>query len=141
MTNPKVHHDKHYTGIVLHAIYSIQTICQLRCVYKLRRVIASRESSSIHYIQHREVREDNISGSVGKLSSKCFHKNSVPDKRFESEVTPSHIHSSVDIHVFWRSPRTGTKCITFAVSPSCLPIFKSDERETVNVAAKNDNTS
>ncbi len=81
-------------------------------------------------------------GRVSKLSSKCFHQNSVPDTRFEAEVPPSHIRSSMDIHVFWRSPWTGTKCITSsAVSPSCLTILKSDERETVNVAAKNDNTS
>ncbi len=114
-------------------------VCSLRCVYKLRRVIASRESSSMRYIQHRKVRENTRSKH---LSWTCFHQNSVPDTRFEAEVPPSHIRSSMDIHVFWRSPRTGTKCITSsAVSPSCLMILKSDKRETVNVAAKNDNTS
>ena len=76
-------------------------------------------------------------GRVRKLNWKCFHQNSLPDTCFEAEVPPPHIRSSVDIHVFWRSPRTGTKCITSsAASPSCLPILKSDERETVNVAAK-----
>ena len=76
-------------------------------------------------------------GRVSKLNSKCFHQTIITDTRFEAEVPPPHIRSSIGIHVLWRSPRTGTKCITSsAVSPSCLPIFKSDERETVNVAAK-----
>ena len=55
---------------------------------------------------------------------------------------PHRIRPAMDIHVLWRTPRTGTKCITSsAASPSCLSILKSDERETVNVAAKNINTS
>ena len=81
-------------------------------------------------------------GQVSKLSLKSVQQNSVPDTRFEAEVPPPHIRPVMDIPVFWRSPRTGTKCITSpAASPSCLPILKSDERETVNVAAKNVNTS
>ena len=99
----------------------LHTVCPLRCVYELRRVVAPCESSSIRYIQHHEVREKHqidcntiFRGRVSKLSSTFFI----------------------------RSPRTGTKCITSsAASPSCLPISKSDERETVNVAAKNVNTS
>ena len=66
----------------------------------------------------------------------------VPVTRFEAEVHPPHILPAMEIHVFWRSPRTGTKCITSpAASPSCLPILKSDERDTVNVAANMFNTS
>ena len=120
----------------MQSILSLANSLSVDIVYKLRIVIASGESSSIRYIQHREVRENTRSSP----RSKCFHQNSVPDTRFEAEVPPSHIRSSMD--VFWRSPRTGTKCITsFAESPSCLTILKSDKRETVNVAAKNDNTS
>ena len=61
---------------------------------------------------------------------------------FSSEEPSPYTRPAMGIPVFWRSPRTGIKCITSsAMSPSCLPIFKSNERETVNVAAKNVNTS
>ena len=71
---------------------------------------------------------------VSKLSSKYFYQNSASDTRFEIEVPPSHIRHALDSHVFLRSPRTGITCITSsAASPSCLPILKSNERETVKV--------
>ena len=63
MTNLKMHHDKHYTYIVLHAIYPESFKQSARCdvCTKLRRVKAPRESSSIRYIQHHEVRENTTS--------------------------------------------------------------------------------
>ena len=149
MTNPKVHHDKHYTGIVLHAIYSescslhVEMCVQTSHSDSFQRILIHTLHSTPWSPRKHQIDCNTIfQGRVSKLSSKCFHQNSVPDTRFEAEVPPSHIRSSMDIHVFWRSPWTGTKCIpSSAVSPSCLTIFKSDERETVNVAAKNDNTS
>ena len=99
------------------------------------------------YSQHHEVRDQVdwntiVRGRVSKFNSQCFHQNSVSQSRFEAEEPSPHIRPAVDIRVFWRSPRTGTKCITSsALSPSCIPIFKSNEREIVNVPAKNVNTS
>ena len=79
---------------------------------------------------------------MSKFSLKCFHKNCVSQSRFEAEEPSPHKHPAMNSRVFWRSPRTGTKCITSsAASPSCLPILKSDKRVTVNVAATNINTS
>ena len=65
----------------------------------------------------------------------------ISQSRFETEEPSPHTHPAMNSRVFWRSPRTGTKCITSsAASLSSLPILKSDNRVTVNVAATNINT-
>ena len=148
MTIPQMHHEKHYTWI-RHAIFSES--CSLpveMCLRTSQSDSCPRILTHTLYSKSRSQRKDHVDCNtifregVSKLSSKCFHQNSVSDTRFEAEVPRPHMLPAVDIHVFWRSPWTGTKCITSsAASPSCLSILKSDDRETVNVAAKNVNTS
>ena len=140
----------------LHSI--LQTFYPLRCVYELRRPIAHRGSSSIRFTQHHEIREitRSISLATGEqVQLQMSHVFScivliVLLTSLSSSCTFSIAHRTNSyVSPRWgcmeymnKEQRTGTKCITStAASPSCLLILISDERETINAAAKHVNTS
>ena len=123
ITNPKMSHDEHYSGLVLHTIYTrfAHSLPVEMCVRTSQSDSSPQILTHTLYSTPRSQRKHHVDcntifrGRVSNLSSKCFHQNSLSDTRFEAEASP-HIPPAMDIHVFWRSPRTGTKCITSSAS-------------------------